>query len=74
MEVVVKRIGSVIVPERNIKMVDEYSNGKSIKEIAKANGLSNRSVESIFNKLRHQFECKNIVHLVATLIRKGVIN
>jgi DNA-binding NarL/FixJ family response regulator len=73
MEVVVQRNGDVIIPERNIKIVEDYSNGKSIKEIAKEQDLSFRTVEAIFNKLRYQFGCKNIVHLVSTLLRKGVI-
>ncbi len=73
MEVLVQRNGSVVISERDIDIVDKYSNGKSTKEIAKEYGLSSRSIEAIFNRLRDKFDCKNIVHLVATLLRNGTI-
>jgi DNA-binding NarL/FixJ family response regulator len=73
MEVVVQRTGSVIISERDVKIVEDYSNGKSIKNIAGDLNLSYRSVEAIFNRLRDKFDCKNIVHLVATLLRNGTI-
>ena len=73
MEVFVQRNNAVVISERDAGIAEDYSNGKSMKDIAKELKLSKRSVEAIFNKLRDKFGCKNIVHLVATLLRNGTI-
>lgn len=73
MEVIVERKDTVIVSQRNVDMVMAYSNGHSMAAIAKKQKLSKRTIESVFNKLRAEFGCKNLPHLVATFIRKGLI-
>jgi DNA-binding CsgD family transcriptional regulator len=73
MEVFVQRTGAIIISERDMKIVQDYSNGKPTKQIAKEHELSSRTIEAIFNKLRDKFDCINIVHLVATLLRNGTI-
>jgi DNA-binding CsgD family transcriptional regulator len=73
MEVFVQRDNAVVISERDVKIVQDYSHGKSMNDISVGLGLSKRSVEAIFNKLRAKFDCKNVVHLVATLMRNGTI-
>jgi DNA-binding NarL/FixJ family response regulator len=73
MEVVVQHDNTVIVSERNVDIIKDYSNGIVLSKIAKKNKLSVRSVEAIIAKLKSEFKCKNITHLVATFLRKGLI-
>lgn len=73
MEVIVQRDSSVIVSERDVKIVECYSNGISKSSIAKDYKLSGRTVEAVLNKLRFQFDCKTVTQLVATFLRKELI-
>lgn len=73
MEVVVKRKDLVILTERDIKIIESYSLGKSTKAIAREHKISHRTVEFVFQKLKADFKCKSITHLIATFIRNGTI-
>lgn len=73
MEVLVQRDSSVIVSERDVKIVEDYSNGKPKTVIAKEYKLSSRTVEAILNKLRAQFDCRTVTQLAATFLRNGLI-
>lgn len=73
MDVVVKKKNTVVVSERDAKIVYAYSIGKTTKEIAHSYKLSIRTVESVVLKLKRSFDCKSIIHLIATFLRNGTI-
>lgn len=73
MEVVLARKGSVIVSERNVKIVEMYSFGEPTKNIAKKHKISVRTVEAVIVKLKNEFHCKSLTHLIATFLRNGTI-
>lgn len=59
--------------ERTIEMLQMLANGECRKEIASKFRLSYRTVEAIIAKHIEKFECKGQLHLVAVLIREGII-
>jgi DNA-binding CsgD family transcriptional regulator len=73
MEVLVNRKDSVIISERDIQIVQSYSDGVSRDKIADKHKISVRTLEAATNKLRSEFGCKNLTHLVAEFFRKGLI-
>lgn len=74
MEAVIQHKGAVVVPQRNVEIVIMYANGIPTKTIAKKFKMSIRGIESVVSRLRKEFDCKSISHLVATFFRKGLIN
>lgn len=73
MDVVINKAGTVIVSERDALIVEQYSNGMDRSKIAEYHKISIRTVEAATNKLRVEFGCKNLAHLVAEFLRKGLI-
>ena len=73
METVIKSEKIVVVTERNVEIIKDYSNGISTKDIADKYKISRRTVEQIMAKLKFQFDCDSLGHLVATFIRKGLM-
>jgi DNA-binding CsgD family transcriptional regulator len=73
MDAVIQKKGVVVVTERNVSIINAYSNGYSLDEISKKHKISLRTAEAIVAKLKAEFECKHISHLVATFLRKGLI-
>lgn len=72
-EVVIKTKDTILVSDRDIKMVEAFSHGKHCADIAKSVKLSKRTVELHVTNLRHKFNCATIPQLVATFLRKGLI-
>lgn len=73
MEVVVARKNSMIVSERNVKIVEMYSNGEPTKNIAKKYKVTPRAIEGVVARLKTEFKCKSLTHLIATFLRNGTI-
>lgn len=62
-----------IVSERDIKMVQMAADDFTRGEIATEFELSQRTVESIFDKLKAAGECKSMPALIALFFRKKLI-
>lgn len=73
MEVLVKRENTIVVAERDVKMVKMLSDGAIMRKIAAELSLSKRTVENLLNNLRDEFNCDTLPHLVATFLRKKII-
>jgi len=73
MRVVIKRRDTTILTERQEKMLYALSEGCNAKEIGKQLGLSPRTIEMHIASMRDDFDCKNVTHLVATMLRQKVI-
>jgi DNA-binding CsgD family transcriptional regulator len=73
MDAVIKQKDTVVVTQRNVDIISQYSNGIHISSIAKKHKLSVRSVEAVIAKLKDEFNCKSLPHLIATFFRKGLI-
>ena len=61
------------ISERDLTIVEGYSNGIKIDDIAKQLCLSPRTLELYLTKLRLRFNCHTTTHLVATFLRHGLI-
>jgi len=55
------------------EMLAMISNGFTAKECSKELKISSRTIEARLVTLREEFECKNTIHLIAELVRKGII-
>lgn len=56
-----------------INMVLLYCAGERVDEIASRYGMSRRSVEFAFDRMRSYYGAVNVPHLIAILFRLGVI-
>lgn len=59
--------------ERNKTIVIMLSHGKTIAEISSKICLSDWRVKGIVKEMCEQNKCKNTRHLIATMLRQGVI-
>lgn len=59
--------------KKKLKILQLTAEGLTLKEVSKEVGLSPRYVEKILRDLRIEHKANNTVHLVATMIRSGVI-
>lgn len=59
--------------DRNNRIVELHSKGISRKEIAKRFFLSVRTVETIIQNLRREHGCKNIAHLIGTMVENKTL-
>lgn len=73
MEVVVKRENTVVVSDREVGIVKMLSNGVTVKQIAVEMGINRRTLENTCNRLRFDFDCNTLPQLVATFLRKKII-
>lgn len=64
---------SLIVSEREVKMVEMFSNGSHSQDIADEFGLSCRTIETNVIKLKQRFCCATVAQLVAMFLRKELI-
>jgi len=73
MNPIVASKNTVIVSERDAKIVFHVSNGLSSKQIGEKMKISHRTVEERIASLKRTFDCDSISHLVAYFLRKGLI-
>lgn len=59
--------------ERDLDIVRRLSEGEKAGEIALDVGLTERGIEEVIVRLRAKHEAKNTTHLVATALRKKII-
>ena len=57
----------------SILIVRELSNGKTISEISDRLVLKKRTLEDKILRLRVQFNCRNVAHLVSFFLREKLI-
>jgi DNA-binding CsgD family transcriptional regulator len=74
MEVVIKDENKVIISERDVEIVRLLSAGVTAKRAAVELGINIRTFESKLGKLKYSFDCNTVAHLVATFIRKKLID
>lgn len=67
-----ERKSSQVTP-REIEIVKELAEGKSTKEIAASLGIAVNTVEVHRHQIIKKTACKNTLHVVATLLRLGII-
>jgi len=72
-DVVIKKVGDTIVSERDIKIIERYSNGFNASEIAREFKQSVRTIEAAIARLKSKFNCYTVVQLVAEFLRKELI-
>lgn len=72
-QVIVIKDDSVTVSERDLDIVSKLSNGLTCGEVGFSYNLSKRTIEAHVSRLKNYFDCDTIPQLVATLIRKGLI-
>lgn len=73
METVITTNSQVIISERDVKIVQLYSDGFKAYQIAKRLKISSRTVEAVLNKLRDKYKAKTVTHLVAVFLRNNLI-
>lgn len=59
--------------QKYIKVLLLACDGMTGEEIGKKIGKSRAAVENIIVRLRHEYEAKNIVHLVSILYQNGIL-
>lgn len=74
MSVVIKGENTVIISEREIKIIQMIANGTTAKQAAIEMDIKARTMEGIINKLRGEFDCNTLSHLVATFLRQKLID
>lgn len=72
-EVIVRKKDSVIVSEKEVRIVEMLADGHHCQDIADEFKLSSRTIEVYVTKLRQRFVCATHAQLVAVFIRKGII-
>ena len=72
-EVVVKNDDTVIITDRDLDIIYRLSCGDTCGRIGADLEVSKRTIEAHVAKLKSYFESATIPHLVATVIRKGLI-
>lgn len=61
------------VIDRDVEIVRLVSMGYTAQEIADDGDISRRTVEAAIEKLKFKYECVSLAHLVATFLRKKII-
>lgn len=64
---------TVVVTPKKLQIIDMLSNGFSNSEIAEEMSLSVRTIEAYRYDLLEQTGYKNLTHLIASFLRKGLI-
>lgn len=58
---------------RDIEIVRLLSLGYKPIQISEGSGITARTVETIIENIRFEYDCINAAHLVATFLRNGLI-
>jgi DNA-binding NarL/FixJ family response regulator len=72
-EVVVLDSRTIVVSNRDVLIVELYSNGVSTVDIAAQLGVSPRTIEAAVARMKIRFNCNSLIHLVSDFLRKGLI-
>ena len=59
--------------KRDLEILSMVSKGMSSKEIANISNISSHSIDLSLKNMRKKYDALNTVHLVAMLIRRGLI-
>jgi DNA-binding CsgD family transcriptional regulator len=61
------------VTDSEIELVRMLSNGLTVREISEKRKTNLRTMEAVIDRMRGEYNCINIAHLVATFFRNKLI-
>lgn len=75
MDTVIKRNDSVVLDETDLKILKYLARGDTAKDIKGRMRIriSERTIESRIARMKEKYVCRNVTHLIATLLRVGII-
>ena len=71
--ILIIKLLSYIYDMNIIEIVQQKANGLCVKEIAVRNNTNVRTIEKMIERKKKEFYCLSDCHLVATFIRRGLI-